>query len=68
MSDEPTAAEGRAGIERTRDRLREIAERLRAEGLTDEEAERLAREAADLAGEAGAAVERALAESDDSGP
>jgi hypothetical protein len=60
-------AAGREGIERTRDRLRAIAERLRAEDLGDDEAERLAREAADLAGEAGAAVERALQESGDDG-
>ena len=67
MSEEGRGGAGRAGIERTRDRLREIAERLRAPGLGDDEAVKLAREAADLAGEAGAAVERALAEPDDNG-
>jgi hypothetical protein len=65
---EETGDPGRAGIERTRDRLREIAERLRAPGLGDDEAEKLAREAADLAGEAGAAVERALQEPGEQAP
>jgi len=67
MNEEATQPEGREGIERTRDRLREIAERLRSPDLGDDEAEKLAREAADLAGEVGAAVERALAEPDDGG-
>ena len=67
MNEEAGDGEGRAGIERTRDRLREIAERLRAPDLGDDEAEKLAREAADLAGEASAAVERALAEPGDDG-
>ena len=41
-------------------RLREIAEELRAEGTSDEQAEALAREAAELVGEAGNQIERAL--------
>ena len=41
-------------------RLREIAEELRAEGVSDERAEELAREAAELVGEAGNRIERAL--------
>jgi hypothetical protein len=56
---------GPTDIDRARDRLREIAERLRAPDLADEEAEALAREAAELAGAASAAVERALAEPHD---
>jgi hypothetical protein len=60
VSPEDGAAAGRAGIERTRDRLREIAERLRAPDLGDEETENLAREAAELAGEASAELDRAL--------
>jgi hypothetical protein len=43
-------------------RLREIAERLRDPDLSDEEAERLAREAADLVGQASSEIERALRE------
>ena len=58
MSDPDRSAEEQ--IEKTRARLAEIAARLRADDVGDEEAERLAREAADLAGEAGAAIERAL--------
>ena len=42
------------------DRLRQIAEELRAEELSDERAEELAREAADLVGEASNGIERAL--------
>jgi hypothetical protein len=41
-------------------RLREIAERLGAADLADEEAEDLAREAADLVGRASNEIERAL--------
>ena len=41
-------------------RLNEIAEELRAEGVTDERAEELAREAAELVGQAGNEIERAL--------
>ena len=41
-------------------RLREIAEELRAEETSDERAEALAREAAELVGEAGNQIERAL--------
>lgn len=54
MSD-PTAE-----IEAITRRLRELAEALRAEGLSDEQAEELAREAADLVGRAGNEIERAL--------
>lgn len=46
----------------TTKRLNEIADQLRDENLTDERAEELAREAADLVGEAGNAIERALRE------
>jgi hypothetical protein len=41
-------------------RLNEIAEELRAEAVTDERAEELAREAAELVGQAGNEIERAL--------
>jgi hypothetical protein len=41
-------------------RLNEIADELRAEELPDEQAEALAREAAELVGEAGNEIERAL--------
>ena len=41
-------------------RLNEIADELRAEGVTDERAEDLAREAAELVGQAGNEIERAL--------
>jgi hypothetical protein len=44
-------------------RLRELADELRSEGITDERAEELAREAADLVGEAGNEIERALRQS-----
>ena len=44
-------------------RLSEIAEELRAEGVSDERAEELAREAAELVGKAGNEIERALGES-----
>jgi hypothetical protein len=42
------------------ERLREIAERLRDPDLPDEEAEALAREAADLVGTASGEIEAAL--------
>jgi signal transduction histidine kinase len=42
--------------------LRTIAERLRSPELPDEEAERLAREAADLVARAGRELDRALGE------
>jgi hypothetical protein len=45
--------------------LRTIAERLRAPGLGDEEAERLAREAADLVAKAGNELERAQSDARD---
>ena len=41
-------------------RLNEIAEELRGENVTDERAEELAREAAELVGRAGTEIERAL--------
>jgi hypothetical protein len=41
-------------------RLREIAERLRDPALPEQEAESLAREAADLVGKASAEIETAL--------
>jgi hypothetical protein len=43
-------------------RLREIAERLRDPSVSEEEAERLAREAADLVGRASSEIERAMRE------
>ena len=45
-------------------RLNEIADELRAEGVSDERAEQLAREAAELVGQAGNEIERALREAD----
>jgi hypothetical protein len=48
-------------------RLNEIADELRSEGVSDERAEELAREAAELVGEAGNEIERALRESADGG-
>ena len=53
-----------AELERIAERVREIADRLRAPDLAEEEAEALAREAADLLGEAGGALERALRRAD----
>ena len=44
-------------------RLDELASELRAEGITDERAEELAREAADVVARAGNEIERALRES-----
>jgi hypothetical protein len=58
--------DARAEIDRSRGRLREIAERLRSPELGDGEAEQLAREAAELAGAASAAVDRALADDEGS--
>jgi hypothetical protein len=46
----------------TTDRLNEIASELRAEDVSDERAEELAREAADLVGEASNELYRALRE------
>ena len=46
----------------TTDRLNEIASELRAEDVGDERAEELAREAADLVGEASNELDRALRE------
>ena len=43
-------------------RLNEIAAELRAEDISDERAEELAREAAELVGQAGNEIERALRE------
>lgn len=44
-------------------RLNELAQELRADDITDERAEELAREAANVVSEAGNAIERALRES-----
>jgi len=41
-------------------RLNEIADELRGDGVSDERAEELAREAAELVGQAGNEIERAL--------
>ena len=41
-------------------RLTEIAEELRGEGVSDERAEELAREAAELVGQAGNEIERSV--------
>ena len=54
-----------AEVEAIAGRLREIAERLRDPDLGDEPAAALAREAADLVGEAGNTIDRALAEADE---
>jgi hypothetical protein len=47
------------------ERLRSLAEQLRDPELPDDRAAELAREAADLVGQAGNAIDRALAEADD---
>jgi hypothetical protein len=49
-----------SGTDQLSERLREVAERLRDPDLDAEQAEALAREAADLAGEASAEIETAL--------
>ena len=41
-------------------RLNEIADELRGEGVSDERAEELAREAAELVGQAGNEIERSV--------
>jgi hypothetical protein len=53
---------GAAGFERDElaDRLRQIADRLRSPDVGEEEAEALAREAADLVGKASAEIESDL--------
>ena len=51
-------------IDRISARLREIAERLRSENLPEEEAEGLAREAADLVAKAGNEIDRPVSEAD----
>jgi hypothetical protein len=48
-------------------RLNEIADELRAEDVSDERAEELAREAAELVGQAGNEIERALREPEPGG-
>jgi hypothetical protein len=48
-------------------RLSEIADELRAEDVSDERAEELAREAAELVGQAGNEIERALREPEPGG-
>jgi hypothetical protein len=50
-------------LQQTTARLAEIAEELGGEGVTDERAEELAREAAELVGEAANDLDRALRES-----
>jgi len=52
-------------LERISARLREIATALRSEELPEDQADTLAREAADLVTEAGNQLERADAELDD---
>ena len=52
------------GIRAMAERLNELADALRAEDVTDERAEELAREAADLVARAGNEIERAMRESD----
>jgi hypothetical protein len=47
-------------VARIADRLRELSTRLRDPELADEEAEALAREAADLAARGGTEIDRAL--------
>ena len=51
-----------SSTEQLAERLREIASRLRDPELPEEEAEGLAREAADLVSKAGAEIESALRE------
>ena len=51
-----------SSTERLADRLREIAARLRDPDLPEEEAESLAREAAELVSKAGSEIESALRE------
>ncbi len=51
-----------SSTEQHADRLREIAARLRDPDLSEEEAEGLAREAADLVGKASSEIEHALRE------
>jgi len=65
MSDlgDPSDAAAAGGLAATTARLNEIASELRGDDLTDERAEELAREAADLVGEAGNEIERSLRES-----
>ena len=52
--------EGAVDLAAMTGRLNAIAEELRAEETTDERAEELAREAAELVGQAGNEIERAL--------
>jgi hypothetical protein len=53
-----------AAIRADAERLRELAERLDDPELADEQAAELAREAAELVGRAGNAIDRVLNESD----
>ena len=55
-----------AEVKAMAERLRELAERLRGPELSDEQAAELAREAAELVGRAGNAIDRALSEPDSS--
>ena len=52
-----------SSLRETTTRLSEIAEELRDENMTDERAEALAREAAELVGQASNDIDRALRES-----
>ena len=49
-------------LDRIAARLREVGEKLDATDLADQEAEALAREAAELAAEGGGVIDRALSE------
>jgi hypothetical protein len=49
-------------IQAMAERLRELSDKLRDPGLPEEEAERLAREAADIAARGGAAIDERLRE------
>ena len=64
MRNEPGRPSGTGGAGREpdqlADRLREIADRLRSPEICEEEAEALAREAADLVGKASAEIESDL--------
>jgi hypothetical protein len=53
-----------AGVKAMAERLRELADQLRAAELGDEQAAELAREAAELVSQAGNEIDRALSESD----
>jgi hypothetical protein len=58
---------GNSGLDGLASRLRELADQLRGTELSDEEAEKLAREAADIVAEAGNEIDRALREASSGG-